>query len=173
MQILKGAYLGRIRSLLEELIFADKGYKTIQDGETTIYFSNYYPIYGIENCGDFLVIYKNKALTNINFTENTNTVEKIKTKVLEENKNNFCYENNQYSSNVEGFIDDYVDNFLSTVGGITYYTNNLNNNVTRNESVLESNNENEYENEILTDMEVNELLFFVYFQTFLLFQFHL
>ena len=149
----KGAYLGRIRSLLEELIFADKGYKTIQDGETTIYFSNYYPIYGIENCGDFLVIYKNKALTNINFTENTNTVEKIKTKVLEENKNNFCYENNQYSSNVEGFIDDYVDNFLSTVGGITYYTNNLNNNVTRNESVLESNNENEYENEILTDTE--------------------
>lgn len=149
----KSAYLGRIRSLFEDLIFADKGYKTIQDGETTIYFSNYYPIYGINNCGDFLIIYKNKALTNINFTENTNTVEKIKAQVLEKNKNNFCYENNQYSSNVEGFIDDYVEDFLSTVGGITYYTNNLNNNVTRNEFELEINNENEYNNEILTETE--------------------
>lgn len=149
----KSAYLGRIRSEMEELIFAESDYKTIQDGETTIYFSNYYPIYGIDNCGDFLIIYKNKALTNINFTENTNTVEKIKAQVLEKNKNNFCYENNQYISNIDGFVDRYVEDFLSMVGGITYYTNNVNNNITRNEFELENVNEDEYSSALSTETE--------------------
>ena len=138
---------------MEDLIFADKGYKTIQDGEMTIYYSNYYPMYGIENCGDFLFIYKNKALTNINFTENTNTVEKIKAQVLEKNKSNFCYENNQYSTNIDGFVDSYIENYLNSINGISYYTRTSDNTVSRYHYGLSSYEESsvDYYNDNVTE----------------------
>lgn len=119
----KSAYLGRIRSEMEELIFANDNYKMIKDGNNRIYYTNYYPIYGIDNCGDFLIIYKDKALTNIPFTEKTNTLAKIKEEVLEKNKITFCYENNEYTSNESSFLDDYTRGFLDYNTQITYYTN--------------------------------------------------
>lgn len=108
---------------MEELIFANDNYKMIKDGNNRIYYTNYYPIYGIDNCGDFLIIYKDKALTNIPFTEKTNTLAKIKEEVLEKNKITFCYENNEYTSNESSFLDDYTRGFLDYNTQITYYTN--------------------------------------------------
>ena len=88
----KSAYLGRIRSEMEELIFANDSYKMIQDGANRIYYTSYYPIYGIDDCGNFLIIYKDKALTNIKFSNETNTLAEIKEEVLkqENNKVTFC-----------------------------------------------------------------------------------
>lgn len=131
----KSAYLGRVRSEMEELIFATDDYKMIQDGANRIYYTNYYPIYGIEDCGNFLIIYKDKALTNIPFKEETNTLAEIKEAILkqENNKVTFCYENDEYTSNKESFLDDYTTNFLEHNTEITYYSSKKTGMITRND----------------------------------------
>lgn len=131
----KSAYLGRVRSEMEELIFATDDYKMIQDGANRIYYTNYYPIYGIEDCGNFLIIYKDKALTNIPFKEETNTLAEIKEAILkqENNKVTFCYENDEYTSNKESFLDDYTKNFLEHNTEITYYSSKKTGMITRND----------------------------------------
>lgn len=131
----KSAYLGRVRSEMEELIFATDDYKMIQDGANRIYYTNYYPIYGIEDCGNFLIIYKDKALTNIPFKEETNTLAEIKEAILkqENNKVTFCYENDEYTSNKESFLDDYTTNFLDHNTEITYYSSKKTGMITRND----------------------------------------
>lgn len=131
----KSAYLGRIRSEMEELIFANDSYKMIQDGANRIYYTSYYPIYGIDDCGNFLIIYKDKALTNIKFSNETNTLAEIKEEVLkqENNKVTFCYENNQYISNKESFLDDYTTVFLDHKTTITYYSSKKTGAITRND----------------------------------------
>jgi signal transduction histidine kinase len=129
---------------MQDLIYAKKDdYYTIQDGDKTIYFINTYPNryngYGDE-IGDFLIIYKNKVLTNIKLKDNLNTVESIKDYILEENPNNIQYENGIITSNVDIFKDDvYVYNMLKDVS-IRYYT------IDNEETTVESNEEIEFEN---------------------------
>lgn len=160
----KSAYLGRVRSEMEELIFATDDYKMIQDGANRIYYTNYYPIYGIDNCGDFLIIYKDKALTNIPFKEETNTLAEIKEAILkqENNKVTFCYENDEYTSNKESFLDDFTENFLDNNTAITYYSSKKAGMITRNDysgyGYTSSENEeydNYTENEEITEVNIN------------------
>ncbi len=131
----KSAYLGRIRSEMEELIFANDSYKMIKDGNNRIYYTNYYPIYGIGDCGNFLIIYQDKALTNIPFSEKTDTLAEIKEEVIKKdnNKVNFCYENNEYTSNEPEFLDDYTRGFLNYNTAITYYSSRKTGAITRND----------------------------------------
>ncbi|MBO5398253.1 MAG: HAMP domain-containing histidine kinase [Clostridia bacterium] len=117
----KSSYMNRIRDYMHELIFAQSHYITVQDGERTIYYTDWNNMYDMKDFMDVVVIYGNKVLTNVKFSENTDTLEEIKNVVLEDKGNNLCYENNQYSSNLENFTED-IDEYLK-YDEITYYTN--------------------------------------------------
>jgi len=118
----KSAYCNEIIDFMDTLIFAQDEYRSVQDGDITIYNAGNSYMFGRDNFMDFLIIYGNKAITNIKFTDTINTIETIKAKVLENNKNNLCYENQKIVSNVENYVDDsYIYNRLDSVE-ITYYT---------------------------------------------------
>lgn len=153
----KSQYMNRIRDYMHELIFAQSHYITVQDGEKTIYYTDYWDnMYGMKDFMDVVVIYGNKVLTNVKFSENTDTLEEIKNVVLEEKGNNLCYENNQYSSNFENFTED-IDEYLK-YNEITYYTNDnkvkeVINIYSEDDSVIEETSE---EPELVNGEEVSE-----------------
>ena len=104
-------YMYNITNLMDELIYAqEEYYSTIKDGDKTIYYTQSYmnnnSLYDIDNFAKFLIIYKNKVLTNVSRAENLKTVEEIKSYIFRENQNYVNYENNEISSNVEAFLND-------------------------------------------------------------------
>lgn len=116
-------YCHQIIDYMQELIYIQQDSReNIQDGETTIYklYDSY--SYNQKNFFNVLVIYGNKAVTNVKFTEETDTIEEIKDYILENNKNNLCYEQGVYKSNVDEYInsEDILDTF-NTIS-ISYYT---------------------------------------------------
>jgi len=74
-----GNYMTYLDNAIDELIYDNDSLYSVQDGEIELHYSinqgNYYSDFKERY---FLIIYKNKALTNIELTNNTNTVESIK-----------------------------------------------------------------------------------------------
>lgn len=149
----KSAYCNEIIDFMDTLIFAQDEYRSVQDGDITIYNAGNSYMFGRDNFMDFLIIYGNKAITNIKFTDTVNTIETIKAKVLENNKNNLCYENQKIVSNVENYVNDsYIYDRLDSVE-ITYYTRDNKN--YNNIEIIEEGEEFEFpaETEELTAIE--------------------
>ncbi len=103
------SYMGYLSNRSYDLIHDTNMYSnTVQDGETEIHFSNpsgpdyYYNYNNIKN-KYFLIIYKNKALTNVELTAQTNTIESIKS-YINQNENskkvNIIYGNIESESEV-------------------------------------------------------------------------
>lgn len=72
-------YMNRLSSQCIELIHSNDSFSSIQDGEYKICYDDGYS-YDRYNIKDFyyIIIYKNLALTNVELTTETNSVEKIK-----------------------------------------------------------------------------------------------
>ena len=73
-------YLMTLREISNELIHNNSSYNCIKDGEMEIYHlydSSEYTSYSELKDMNFLIIYKNKAITNIN----ANTIDEIKKKI--------------------------------------------------------------------------------------------
>ncbi len=117
-------YLMSLRDVSDELIHNNSSYDSIKDGEIEIYrLYNYKDYFNMENI-NFLIIYKNKAITNVN----ENTIDEIKKQIdltIESNKNkkvNIIDTKIQTDSqSISKYGDKYLNNFL-----ITYYTTNTN-----------------------------------------------
>lgn len=73
------AYMTYLSSCIKDLIHNNESYYCVQDGEKAIYYSNAQKNY-FTTVKDkyFLIIYQNKALTNVELTEKTNTIDEIK-----------------------------------------------------------------------------------------------
>ena len=117
-------YLMSLRDVSDELIHNNSSYDSIKDGEIEIYrLYNYKDYFNMENI-NFLIIYKNKAITNVN----ENTIDEIKKQIdltIESNKNkkvNIIDTKIQTDSqSISKYGNKYLNNFL-----ITYYTTNTN-----------------------------------------------
>ena len=73
-------YMSFLRDQIYRLIHYNSSYESIKDGENEIFFANHlagYYSYDIKN-RYFLIMYNNKALTNVELTANTSTIEGIK-----------------------------------------------------------------------------------------------
>lgn len=121
------SYMGYLSNRSYDLIHDTNMYSnTVQDGETEIHFSNpsgpdyYYNYNNIKN-KYFLIIYKNKALTNVELTAQTNTIESIKSYINQsENskKVNIIYGNIESESEI---IQNIGIRYLDTLTK-NYYT---------------------------------------------------
>ena len=94
-----GSYMGALSNTISDFIHNNDMYYSLQDGEIEIHYSpgnlNYYV--GAQDAY-FLIIYKNKALTNVELIDSTNSIEKIKTYI---NKN----EESKHVNIIYGNID--------------------------------------------------------------------
>ena len=132
-------YMMSLKDISNKLIYNNSSYNGINDGEMEIYhiydynsssgyienlYSNYTRLKNI----DFLIIYKNKAITNIN----SNTINEIKEKIESETNQESQEKNIKKVDILDGYIqtnsqsiaqygEEYLDNFL-----ITYYTTDTN-----------------------------------------------
>lgn len=80
-------YMNNIERASRSLIYNKDEFESVKDGNTEIFYSDY--IYRYNNNADealILIIYKDKALTNINLTSETDTIEKIKTHISQSGK---------------------------------------------------------------------------------------
>ena len=70
-------YMNDISNACEDLIYNNEQYYNIKDGDITIYFTGVQEYYSNVKDFNYLIIYKNKALTNVELTDNTKTIEGI------------------------------------------------------------------------------------------------
>ena len=85
-EILAQNYMSYLEGATSELIFNNESLYSVQDGEIEIHYSiNQYDYQFDIKDRYFLIIYKNKALTNVELTNTTSTIESIKTYI--ENNN--------------------------------------------------------------------------------------
>lgn len=152
-------YIMTLRNIADNLIHNNSSYSTVKDGDIDIYYaydynsSNGYIYNSYNNRTElknlnFLIIYKNKAITNIN----ANTVEEIKQQINQENSTNEVKNVNIVDSYIQSdseamkeYGEKYLNNFL-----ITYYTTDTN----KTDILLEDGRYIEY---ILTDINDFEI----------------
>ncbi len=80
-------YITNLANNTYHLIHNTNMYNTLQDGETEIHYSiNEIKSYNEAKNNYYLIIYKNKALTNVELTSQTNSIEKIK-QYIQKNEN--------------------------------------------------------------------------------------
>lgn len=77
-------YMNDISNACEDLIYNNEQYYNIKDGDITIYFTRVQDYYSNVKDFNYLIIYKNKALTNVELTDNTKTIEGIQKYINEE-----------------------------------------------------------------------------------------
>ena len=73
-------YMNDISNACKNLIYHNANYYSLEDGDTTIYFTNLEEDYYYSNVKEwnYLIIYKNKALTNVELNDSTKTIDGIK-----------------------------------------------------------------------------------------------
>lgn len=81
-----GTYMNDISNACEDLIYNNGKYYNLEDGNITIYFTDLEKYYSNIQDFEYLIIYKNKALTNVVLEENTKTIEGIKEYINNNNK---------------------------------------------------------------------------------------
>ena len=143
------SYMMAINNIFSELIHYNN-YNSIKDGETDIIYAQIagYQYYFNAQQRYYLAIYKNKALTNVELTTQTNTIEGIKefiNKNTESTKVTIIKGEIQSQSEV---IRELGKNYLD--GDITYYTNNT---LTIEESTYPNTEKYEYITTSLNDFE--------------------
>ena len=117
------SYMAATNHVFDELIHYNNQ-STIKDGETDIIYENAigYQYYFNAQQRYYLAIYKNKALTNVELTTQTNTIEGIKEFINQnEDSTKVTIINGEVQSQSE-VIRELGKNYLD--GNITYYTNN-------------------------------------------------
>ena len=119
------SYMGYLSEKTYDLIHDKNTFHSTQDGDIKIqYTSDEHDYYDDLKNRYFLIIYKNKALTNVPVNEQTLTIEGIKT-YIQENKNskkvNIIYGNIEADSKI---IQDTGIRYLSGLNE-TYYTINI------------------------------------------------
>ena len=116
-------YLMTLREISNELIHNNSSYNCIKDGEMEIYHlydSSEYTSYSELKDMNFLIIYKNKAITNIN----ANTIDEIKKKIESDQSKKVDILNGNIqtdSQSISRYGNKYLNNFI-----ITYYTTDTN-----------------------------------------------
>lgn len=124
------SYVQELAAQENKLIYQNANYNKIQDGETEIYYTtNQLNVY--ENSVNasnkkFLIIYKNKAFTNVEINGNINSIEKIKEEINKdtngENRKYFNIINGKIESNFES-MEEKARKYLGEFT-FTYYTLN-------------------------------------------------
>lgn len=117
------SYMGYLSEEIYDLIHNRNSYYSVQDGNIEIHYTsserNYYD--DIKN-RYILIIYKNKALTNVELTVQTNTIESIKA-YIEQNQNskkvNIIFGDIESDSKI---IQDVGIRYLDTLNETYYYT---------------------------------------------------
>lgn len=90
-------YMAYLEGAIYDLIHNNDNYQSIQDGNIEIHYSiSYREYYSDIKDRYFLIIYKNKALTNVELTNTTNTIESIKSYI----------KNNENAKNVDIIYGD-------------------------------------------------------------------
>jgi len=121
-EILASTYMSYLEEAMRELIHNNDSLHSIQDGEIEIHYSiDQYNYQFDMKDRYFLIIYKNKALTNVELTNTTSTIESIK-KFINSNENakNVDIINGDIQSEsdiIQKFGIQYLDNL-----GQSYYT---------------------------------------------------
>ena len=116
-------YLMTLREISNGLIHNNSSYNCIKDGEMEIYHlydSSEYSSYSELKDMNFLIIYKNKAITNIN----ANTIDEIKKKIESDQSKKVDILNGNIqtdSQSISRYGNKYLNNFI-----ITYYTTDTN-----------------------------------------------
>lgn len=112
-----------LREISNGLIHNNSSYNCIKDGEMEIYHlydSSEYTSYSELKDMNFLIIYKNKAITNIN----ANTIDEIKKKIESDQSKKVDILNGNIqtdSQSISRYGNKYLNNFI-----ITYYTTDTN-----------------------------------------------
>lgn len=125
-------YIGYLGNDVYDLIHNNNTYQSILDGDTEIYYSiRTRDYYSYIKDRYFLIIYKNKALTNVELTNTTNTIEGIKLYIKNnENAKNVNIINAEIQSEsdiIQKVGIQYLSNlaevyYTRTDGGIEYIT---------------------------------------------------
>lgn len=152
-------YMNDISNACGDLIYNNGNYYNLEDGDKTIYFTNLEDYYS--NIKDFyyLIIYKNKALTNVELNDDTKTIEGIKkyineteqTKKVNIIKGDFSADNEI----IQRIGIQYLDNLKNK-----YYT------VTNSEEELSSEQENSTNIEYVTTKYSDFEIYSVYTEGF-------
>ena len=130
--ILAQSYMSYLESATRELIHNNESLYSIQDGEIEIHYSiNHYEYQYDMKDRYFLIIYKNKALTNVELTNTTCTIDSIKSYIQD---NSEAKQVNIINGNVESESDviqkfgiqylDYLKQmyYTRTINGVEYIT---------------------------------------------------
>ncbi len=118
-----GTYMSKLSTIANRLIYSNPQYNNIKDGDTYIFYSSNGEFdYRLINMY-FLVIYKNKAFTNVELTSEVSTIETIKNfiKSVPESQT-FNIVEGKVETNSEILrkrAEQYLDSFI-----YTYYTTN-------------------------------------------------
>lgn len=118
-----GTYMSKLSTIANRLIYSNPQYNNIKDGDTYIFYSSNGEFdYRLINMY-FLVIYKNKAFTNVELTSEVSTIETIKNfiKSVHESQT-FNIVEGKVETNSEILrkrAEQYLDSFI-----YTYYTTN-------------------------------------------------
>ena len=122
-EMFASSYMEYLSEEIYDLIHNKNSYYSVQDGDTEIQYTsaerNYYN--DLKN-RYFLIMYKNKALTNVELTAQTNTIESIKA-YIEQNQNskkvNIIFGDIESDSKI---IQDVGIRYLDTLNETYYYT---------------------------------------------------
>ncbi len=107
-------YIYGLKAYAEELIYRNSYHSSIKDGNFEIFFEEEENTYNSNIVDDyFLIIYKNKAFTNVELTSETNTIIKIKNYINEN-------ENSKKLSIINGKVES--DSSIISSKGIKYLT---------------------------------------------------
>ena len=158
-------YLMTLEDMAEGLIHNNSSYDSVKDGDMDIYYldvQNNYSNYNSLKSMDFLIIYKNKAITNIR----KNTIDEIKEQINSTSNSEYNQENpgtkegqsskfkkvnilngdiQTDSQSIEQYGDRYLKNF-----SITYYTTDT----TRTDTRLDDGRYIEYVSASAKDFEI-------------------
>ncbi len=122
-------YISKLISLSNELIFRNTNYNGIIDGEKEIFYTDPYNVGYVNAKNDYyLVMYKNKAITNVELTASTKTIESIKT-YIKSNPNAKTVD--IINGEIESTSEKIQDTGIKYLNGfeITYYTKNNDNSI--------------------------------------------
>ena len=132
-------YIDDLSNVCNDLIYNNENYYNIKDGENTIYYTNR-QLYN-SNVKDFkyLVIYNNKAITNIEISKELNTIDSIK----------------EYIQNLQGYENVNLQNGLvnSTNDSIKRMSTGCLSTFTKTYYMIEDNEKNYYTTSC-TDFEI-------------------
>ncbi len=166
-----------------DLIYNNATYNSVKDGENTIRYYKYFSEYVYNDIKDylFLIQYKNLAITNVELTENTNTIDEIKNYInsqegqkanilngniqsnseLIKNKSlqyfdrfNFKYYTVNVDNTTQNVSEDEIDVELTEVPEDTYYTEDTGEIIIDSSENKTSNEVREYHETSIADFQI-------------------